>query len=80
MVWLSLIPLCYIPFLLLFIKDSPEDLVKEQEQKKVHIELMIKQLLILMKLGLVVKHLKKEVKNNGIWIYRNTRRLLGLFA
>ncbi|GIS85655.1 MAG: MFS transporter [Woeseia sp.] len=33
MVWLSLIPLCYIPFLLLFIKDSPEDLVKEQEQK-----------------------------------------------
>ena len=33
MTWLGLIPLCYMPFLILIIKDSPDDLAKEQEQK-----------------------------------------------
>jgi MFS family permease len=36
MVWLSLIPLSYIPFLVFFIKDSPDNLVKEKEQKTQH--------------------------------------------
>lgn len=33
MTWLSFIPLCYIPFLLVIIKDSPEDLIKEREKR-----------------------------------------------
>jgi MFS family permease len=33
MTWLSFIPLCYIPFLLVIIKDSPEDLIKEREER-----------------------------------------------
>ena len=32
MLWLSLIPLCYIPFLLLLVKESPEELNQDNQE------------------------------------------------